>query len=98
METTVNVDKALPTLKLAFGNPQKILAKQIGHLKNFEPLQCEQKKGKKLNNCQEEWFLKVEGVLHDIVKLEKQDKETLSYCYSQWRWLLSYGKVCRVRE
>ena len=82
-ESTEGIEKALTTLKAAFGDPEKILAHRLGKLKSFGDMPSEKKGNNNLFNEREEWFLKIESVIHDIIQLGRKNMDLAYEAYSK---------------
>ena len=82
-ETTEGIEKALATLKAAFGDPEQILAHRLKKLKTFGDMPTEKKGNVNLFSEREEWFLRIEGVIHDIIQLGKKDDDLAYEAYSK---------------
>ena len=82
-ETTEDIEKALSTLKAAFGDPEKILAHRLKLLRSFGDMPTERKGSKNLFSEREEWFLKIEGVIYDIIQLGKKDTDLAYEAFSK---------------
>ena len=72
-ESTETIEKAFATLKSAFGDPKKVLEDKMKKLKLVGDLPGDKLAGGKNGfRKQEEWYLVIEGLLHDIIELGKQ--------------------------
>ena len=99
-DTMEGVDKALATLKAAFGDPEAILAHRLKKLKTFGSMPTEKKGSGNLFSEREEWFLKIEGVIHDIIQLGKKDPDLAYEAYSKStiNFILALFPIGMMRE
>ena len=82
-ETTEGIEKALSTLKSAFGDPEKVLANRLKKLKSSGDMPMEKIGSKSLFSRRKEWFLNIEGVIYDIIQLGKKDDDLAYEAYSK---------------
>ena len=98
-ESTESIEKAFVTLKAAFGDPKKVLEDRMRKLKLVGDLP-----GNKLTNNkngfrkQEEWYLTIEGILHDIIELGKRDEDLAYEAFSEstFNFVLSLFPISMV--
>ena len=98
-ESTESVEKAFATLKAAFGDPKKVLEDKMKKLKLVGDLP-----GEKLSNNksgfrrQEEWYLTIEGLLHEIIELGKRDEDLAYEAFSEntFNYVLSLFPISLV--
>ena len=83
-ESTESIEKAFTTLKAAFGDPRKVLDERMKKLKQVGDLPSERPSGSKSGfRKQEEWYLHIEGLLHDIIELGKRDNDLAYEVFSE---------------
>ena len=83
-ESTETIDKAFATLKSAFGDPKKVLEDRMKKLKQVGDLPGERLSNNKNGyRKQEEWYLSIEGILHDIIELGKRDSNLAYEAFSE---------------
>ena len=99
-ESTEGIEKALATLKAAFGDPEKILAHRLGKLKSFGNMPSEKKGSSNIFSDREEWFLKIESVIHDIIQLGKKDTDLAYEAFSKStiNFILALFPMGKMRE
>ena len=100
-ESTETVEKAFATLKAAFGDPKKVLEDKMKKLKLVGDLPGEKlSTGKNGFRKQEEWYLHMEGLLHDIIELGKRDEDLAYEAYSEntFNYILSLFPINMVEK
>ena len=100
LEAMESIEKAFSTLKAVFGDPEKVLANRMDKLKSFGEMPMEKKGTKNVFSLREEWFLKIEGVLYDIIQLGKKDEDLAYEAFSKstYNFVLSLFPVDMMRE
>ena len=100
-ESTETVEKAFATLKAAFGDPKKVLEDRMKKLKQVGDLPGERLANNKNGfRKQEEWYLNIEGVLHDIIELGKRDEDLAYEAFSEntFNFVLSLFPISVVEK
>ena len=100
-ESTETVEKAFATLKAAFGDPKKVLEDRMKKLKQVGDLPGERQANNKNGfRKQEEWYLNIEGLVHDIIELGKRDEDLAYEAFSEntFHFVLSLFPISVVEK
>ena len=95
------MEKAFATLKAAFGDPKKVLEDRMKKLKQVGDLPGErQANNKNRFRKQEEWYLNIKGLVHDIIELGKRDEDLAYEAFSEntFHFVLSLFPISVVEK
>jgi hypothetical protein len=83
-ESTATIEKALETLKNAFGDPRKVLDDRMTKLRAVGDLPPERLANDKPGfRKQEEWYLTIEGLLSEIISLGDRGEDLAYHAFSE---------------